>query len=166
MTDLDMDGASSKFTPRLIVELDPSRVIVKAGAFPAQVRAITGRFKGGTDEGGEEVDSAPEAVEDGPRYLSGKQGENVHGVEREFRGPAVWNMGGENEKESEDEQERRRIRSRSHEGVLKTAVQRARSDSSNGFGERGEGWRGEGGNGRSGSQGSAIDEPWTHPYEW
>lgn len=111
-----MNSAPSEFTASLIVEFDPSRVIVKAGAFPAQIRAITGGFRGGADEGGEEVDGAPEAREDGPCNLSGKQRENVRGVEREVRGAGVRDMGRENEEAEEEKQER----TRSHGGILKT----------------------------------------------
>lgn len=58
-----MKGPAAELGAALVVELQPRLVVVKAGAFPPQ-RRVGGR--GGTDEGGEEIDGAVESPEDRP----------------------------------------------------------------------------------------------------
>lgn len=58
-----MKSSAAELGARLVVELHPSRVVVKAGAFPGE-GVVGGR--GGPHESGEEIDGAVEGVEDGP----------------------------------------------------------------------------------------------------
>lgn len=60
---LDVKSTASELGLALVVELHPSLVLVKAGAFPLQRRIGGG---GGADEGREEIDGAVKSPEDRP----------------------------------------------------------------------------------------------------
>lgn len=67
---LDVQSPTSPLRAGLVMELHPRRGIVKAGAFPFQ--GVVCLRRGGSDEGGEEIDGAVEGVQYWPRRLSWK----------------------------------------------------------------------------------------------
>ena len=79
-----MESSAAEFRAGLVVKLQPSGVLVEAGAFP--VKSVIGRGGGGADKGGEEIDGAVEVVEYRPRHLPRQQRKHVAGIERNRRG--------------------------------------------------------------------------------
>lgn len=58
-----MKSSTAKFAAGLVMELHPSRVLVKAGTFPLQTVA---RGRRRAHESGQEIDCAVQRVEDWP----------------------------------------------------------------------------------------------------
>jgi len=100
--------ASAELAAGLVVELQPSGVLVEASSFPRQ-RAVGGR--GRADEGGQQVHGTAKGVEDGPGQLPRQQGEYVLRVERELRGSRARIEQREEREEEEEKQQKWRTRS-------------------------------------------------------
>lgn len=78
-SNLEMESSSTELTAALVVELNPSGVLVKARALPLQAAIEGGSV---AYESREEIHRAAEGVEDGPWQLPWQQGKDVHRVER------------------------------------------------------------------------------------
>lgn len=81
---LDVKGSTTEFSTTLVVKDHPGFVFIEASTFPSE---IVFQRRSGADEDGEKIHRAVEAVEDGPRELSGKQRKHVSRMKSPFQGP-------------------------------------------------------------------------------